>query len=186
MDSDQEIISLLWGRDQSALNMIKEKYGSYIARIAQTLLNDPRDVEECLSDAYMQLWQAIPPARPNNLGGFLAATVRNCAIDRLRKQSSQKRGGSRLDLALEEFSELLQSGDDVEQTVSDEMLIGEINALLSEMKPKNRIIFVKRYWYLEPIAQIAEECGMNINTVKSILRRTREQLRRALLKGGDK
>ena len=78
--TDQLLIDLYFARDKRAVAETKEKYGAWCAAIAWRLLRDSRDVEECLSDCALAVWNAIPPQRPEHFKGWLGAIVRNRAI----------------------------------------------------------------------------------------------------------
>lgn len=75
--TDQQLIDLYFARDERAVAETKEKYGAWCAAIAWRLLRDSRDVEECLSDCALAVWNAIPPQRPEHFKGWLGAIVRN-------------------------------------------------------------------------------------------------------------
>ena len=102
---DQEIIARFFARDEEGLTAARARYEPYCAAVARSLLNDPRDQEECLSDTWLRAWNSIPPQRPRSLGAFLAKITRNLAINRLRDGNAQRRGGGQVPLALEELGE---------------------------------------------------------------------------------
>ena len=98
---DRDIIDLYWARDQRAVGETAAKYGPYCAAVADNILHDSRDTEECVNDTWLKAWNAMPPQRPQRLKLFLARITRNLAFDRWRKGSAQRRGGGELPLALE-------------------------------------------------------------------------------------
>ena len=83
--TDQELVELFWQRREEALTGLQDKYGGWCRSIAGRILGEERDVEECLGDCWLQLWNAIPPARPQHFRGYLGAVVRNRARRRLRE-----------------------------------------------------------------------------------------------------
>jgi RNA polymerase sigma-70 factor (ECF subfamily) len=68
---DKQIIDLFWLRDEAALRETQQKYDRLCRQIAHNILTDVQDVNECLNDSYLTLWQTIPPQRPQNLAAFL-------------------------------------------------------------------------------------------------------------------
>ena len=91
--TDQQIIEAYWRRDEAAIRETAAAYGSYCFTVANNILGDPRDAEECVSDTWLGAWNSIPPQRPGRLGFFLARLTRNLAIDRWRAKNAGKRGG---------------------------------------------------------------------------------------------
>ena len=100
---DSELITLYEQRDESLFELISQKYGKYVHFIADNILGDTRDSEECVDDAYLALWNSIPPHRPESLKAYLARLTRNIALDALRKISAAKRGGDSVSQALDEL-----------------------------------------------------------------------------------
>ena len=96
---DATIINLFWARDEAAIPAAQDKYGAYCRAIALGILADARDADECVNDALLRLWRAIPPERPRSLRAFLGRITRNLAINALRDASRQKRGGGAAALA---------------------------------------------------------------------------------------
>ena len=87
--TDGELVELLWERREEALERVQEKYAPWCRAIARNILGREEDVEECLSDCWFQLWNAIPPARPVRFQGYLGAVVRNRAL-LLRKRLGRR------------------------------------------------------------------------------------------------
>ena len=67
---DQQIIQLFFQRCEEAITQTQKKYGALCRSVAQRLLTDPRDTEECVSDTYLRVWNAIPPERPPLFAGL--------------------------------------------------------------------------------------------------------------------
>lgn len=177
---DNQIVGLFWQRDEKALAEVEAKYGAYCRRLAQRVLNNERDAEECVADAYLDVWNRIPPHKPSALGAFIGKIVRHIAIDKLRKRSAQKRGGGEVFLALEELEDCISSGDDVEKEFQRSELAGAVNDFLSSLPETERRVFLRRYWYMDSIDRICERFGFSESKVKTMLHRTREKLREYL------
>ena len=158
------ILELYAERSEAAVRQTDEKYGRYCRRIAYDILQSDEDAEECVNDAYMRAWNSIPPKKPENLRTFLGKMVRN--------------------LALEEMEECVPSASDTEQSVDGALLSQLLNDFLAGMKPEARNIFMRRYWYLSSVKDIAAEFGFSESKVKMSLHRSREELKKFLIKEG--
>ena len=177
---DSAIIDLYWAREERALSETDTKYGGYCRSIAFNILHSYEDTEECVNDTYLHAWNAIPPARPGSLRAFLGAIVRNLAINRLNYNRARRRSAAIV--ALDEFAECLPDGTEpITDTVA---LRAAFDSFLASLPERERVIFVRRYWYLCPVAEIARGMDIPEGTVKSILSRTRERFRIHLEKEG--
>ena len=174
---DREIIALYWARKERALEETDRKYGSYCWTIAFNILRNREDTEECVNDTWMRAWNAIPPNRPAILSAFLGRITRNLSLDRYKAGKTEKRGGGRMKMTLEELSECLPSSQDVEQTVMEAELACLIDRFLRTLPEKECCIFLRRYWYVDTTLEIANRYKMSEGTVKSTLHRTRQKLK---------
>ncbi|MEY8386363.1 sigma-70 family RNA polymerase sigma factor [Oscillospiraceae bacterium 38-13] len=180
---DHAIIDLYWSRDPDAIRRTGEKYGPYCRTIARNILPDRRDAEECVNDTWLNAWNAMPEDRPGFLAQYLGKITRNLAFTRWRASRAEKRGGGELPLVLDELAECV-SPDDTFQTVEASELEETINRFLLTLAERDRNLFLRRYWYTEPMADIAARYGMREGTVRTSLFRTREKLRCYLEKEG--
>lgn len=178
---DREIIELYWARSETAVRETERKYGGYCTSIIRRVLEDRRDVEECLGDTWLGAWNAMPPQRPERLPPFLGRIARNTALDRYSYNTAQKRGG--FEAVLEELAECVggnPAGEDF-----DLRRLGEaISAYLDTVSPAARRMFLRRYWYCDTVAEIAAGCDCTQGRVKSLLHRTRKGLRAYLKQEG--
>ena len=181
---DSKIIDLYWARKEQALSETDAKYGSYCRTIAHNILHNHEDTEECVSDTWLHAWNAMPPQRPGVLSAFLGRITRNLSFDRCKYQQAEKRGGGVLPLALDELGECIPARSGVEHELEHRELAAAIDAFLRTLPEKECNLFLRRYWYVDSIADIAARYGMKENTVKSVLFRTREKLRKYLGKEG--
>lgn len=179
---DTRIISLYWHRNPEAIEQTKRKYGAYCFTIAQNLLGDHRDAEECVSDTYLGAWNAIPPHKPSHLNLFLAKLTRRAAFNCYQSRSAQKRGGGELPLVLEELDQCIAGGTDPEALVQARELKDCIQDFVEGLSQKERTLFVKRYFFTQSVNQIAKELGMTANHVSVALSRIRGKLRERLIK----
>lgn len=175
---DEEIIALYWERNEDAITKTAGKYGHYLRSIAFRVLRNKEDTEECLNDAYLGAWNAIPPNRPKPLRVFLGRIVRNIALDRVDYNRRQKRNREH-DILLSELEECLPDRR-TEQKIQEEELIFLLNAFLAELCMEKRKVFVRRYWYFDSVKEIAVRFGMPEGSVKTSLFRMRASLKKYL------
>ena len=181
---DQRIVELYWQRDENAIAETAKKYGKYLHSIAYRILRDESDAEECVSDACFAAWNAMPPHRPAVLSAFLGKLARRISIDVLRKRNAEKRGAGEYALALNELEECVSGNDSVEEEAVREALRNRINVFLKTLPADERNVFLRRYWYMEGVRDIAKRSGFSESKVKSMLHRTRAKLRTVLEKEG--
>ena len=173
---DEKIVSLYWERNETAIEKTQEKYGSYCMTIANRILYDHQESEECVNDTWLRAWHTMPPDKPVRLKLFLAKITRNLSFDRYRKRTALKRGNGEMELLLSELAESLPSSQNLEEEIITAEMIECLNRCLGKMPPKQRNIFLKRYFYAQPIAEIAEAFGISYSSVSMILSRTRKKL----------
>ncbi len=181
---DEVIVELYWQRDEEAIRASQTKYGGYCGSIAQNLLADRLDAEECVNDTWAGAWEAMPPHRPQRLRLFLGKITRRLACDVLRAKNAQKRGGGEYPAALEELGECVPPAPGVEAAVEARELEELVDRFLHTLPERDCSVFLRRYWYAEPLGAVAERYGLKLNTVKTSLFRTRKKLRTYLEKEG--
>jgi RNA polymerase sigma-70 factor (ECF subfamily) len=177
---DRKIIELYFNRDESAISKTDKKYGKLCRYIAYRILGDNQDSEECVNDTYLKAWNNMPPQKPDILSAFLSRITRNIAINRVMHDNTKKRGGEFTEVS-DETLEIVSGNDDI---CDDIALKQAINSFLAKLPPRTRVIFMRRYWYMSSIKEIAEDYGTPEGTVKSILSRTRQDFKNHLLKEG--
>lgn len=181
---DSQIVDLYWAREERAIGETERKYGSYCRSIARSILKNPEDEEECISDTWLRAWNAMPDARPSILSSFLGRITRNLSFDRYKAAHTDKRGGGNLPAALDELAECVAAPGGVELELEGRELSRAIDAFLRTLPERECSIFLRRYWFVDGVQEIALRFGMKENSVKSILFRTREKLRKYLEKEG--
>jgi len=184
---DKGIVELFWRRSEEAIRQAADKYGGICRRIANNIVNDESEAEECVNDAYLKLWLSIPPARPDSLSAFLYKIVRRLALDRFRKRRAEKRGGDHHDVLLSELSDCLpdQSGiGNVDKWTERAELSEALDRFLRKQSVEARRVFLLRYFYLFDLREIAEKEGISENALTVRLSRTRKALRKALEQEG--
>lgn len=181
---DNEIVKLFFERSEDALFEIKEKYERYVQYIAYNILNNKEDAEECVNQAYLKIWNSIPPHSPENLAAYLGKVVRNLALDFYDRRTAEKRGNGQGVAVYEELKDCLESAMCVEQVIDEVTLRELLNQFLQTLPRETRMIFVQRYWYFCSIREIAEEFHIGESKVKMILLRTRKKLKKKLEEEG--
>lgn len=182
--SEQEILALCQARQQQALAAMAEKYGSYCYTVAYNILADHHDAEECVNDAYLAVWNAVPQAAPKSLLPYLAKTTRNIALKRLEHNQAQKRDGRFL-LILDELAEVLPSEASVEDEVAQREVMEAINDFLRrKAKADERQLFLRRYFWGDSIGELTVTFRSSESKIKSQLFRTRQRLRSYLEERG--
>jgi len=182
---DKKIIELYELRSNKAIEETGKKYGKYCYTIAYNILFNASDSEETVNDTYLGAWNCIPPQYPVVLSSFLGKITRRLSIDKLRKRNSVKRGGGELPAVISELSECLSDEKhNTENVVEGNLLTEVINKFLSSLKKEERKVFLLRYFYTESIKNISKQMNFSESKVKSMLFRTRNNLKNLLTEEG--
>ncbi len=179
---DSEIIGLYIARDECAIRETERKYGKLCFRIANNLLRNDSDSEECVNDTYLTVWNKIPPARPDNLTAFICKIARNISLKKLEYNNAQKRSADET-VSFSEMEEFLPDYSIAEGTENEEL--GKlISDFLRTEKELDRNVFLRKYWFFDSVGDISERYSLSGSNVKSRLFRTRNRLRLFLKKEG--
>ena len=179
---DKAIIAGLTARIEDTLNMVAKRFGRSLQHLTMNILGNSHDAEECVNDTYLALWNAIPPAKPDPLAGYVMRTGRNLALKKRRENTAQKRD-NRYDLSMDELAEAL-SGGTLEEITEAKELGRAIDRFLDTLNKENRILFLRRYWFGDSVQTIAKMRGMSENSVSVRLNRIRSKLRNYLIQEG--
>ena len=181
---DYQIIELYFQRNADAIKETDSKYGSYCFTIANNILHNIEDSEECVNDTWFHAWNVMPPQRPTRLRLFLAKITRNLSFNRFQAQSAKKRGGGEIHLVLDELAECIAHESDIENEYMAKELGEYIRLFVRTLPERDGNIFIRRYFFTEPISAIANRYQMSANNVMVILSRTRKKLKVHLEKEG--
>lgn len=181
---DQMIVELYLQRDESAIQETEKSYGNYLRTIAYNILSNIEDSKESVNDTYLNVWNSIPPHKPNVLSTYLVKLTRRASIDIYRKRSRDKRKASEYAISLSELDDCVSKGDTTAQSVDLNILAKEINIYLRTLSEEARNTFIGRYYFMDSIRDISAYYGMSQSKVKSMLHRTRIGLRTYLEQGG--
>ena len=160
--NDSEIIELYFQRDEQAIKETDSRYGGLCHHIAYNILNNKEDAEECVSDAYVGVWNAIPPARPDNFMAFISRITRNLSLKKLEFITRDKRSR--------------------DMSVSLEELGSAISRFLRGQKAEARNVFIRKYYFFDSVKEIAARYSFTESKVKNMLLHTRKKLRDYLVK----
>ena len=181
---DSKIIDLYWARSQQAIEESQNKYGAYCHAIALRILERREDAEECVNDTWLRAWNAMPPQRPAILSAFFGKLTRNLSLDRWRRARAAKRGGSQVEVALQELEDCLPDLRRPDEALEAAETAAVISAFLRGQPQLDRRLFVRRYFHLESLDELGVRFGLTQGQVKSRLHRTRRKLKLALEREG--
>lgn len=176
--TDSQIIALFWDRNEDAIRETDRVYGRRLHVLSDRILRNEQDAQESVSDTYLKTWETIPPQRPAYFFAYLAKLCRNFSLSRLQWQSAAKRSAQVVELT-REMDECIPDHS-LERKLEGEELGQLLNAFLDGLSRENRLIFLRRYWYADPVREIAERYQISESKVKTQLHRTRKKLQQFL------
>lgn len=183
MLTDGEIIDLFFERSEEAIFELSAKYDKICVKVAYNILGNKEDTEECVNDAYLGVWNTIPPTRPDPLLSFLLKIVRNISINRIHFKSRQKRSKV-FEECLHELERQTPSTISVEDQYDASQITVYINEFLENVEKTNQMLFVRRYWYFDSYEELSEITGLSEGAIRTRLSRMREKLREFMLSKG--
>lgn len=179
---DRKLTEMLFARSEQAIEALSDRFGGRLYATAYNILNSREDAQEAVNDTYLALWNAIPPAKPDPLEGYVHRTGRNIALKKLRFLRAQKRS-SQYDVSLDELSAVL-SGEALEDTLDARALGQAIDCFLTGLPKQSRILFLRRYWFGDSVKQLSMDFSLSENAISVRLSRIRNQLKQYLQKEG--
>lgn len=180
---DKQIVDLYWARSETAIAETEKKYGRYCHYIAYQILYNDEDAKEVVNDTYLKTWNTVPPQRPDPLKPYVGMISRQLAIDAYEAQHTQKRGGQ-VTLVLDELSECIPNNDNGADIGESVALSDALTRFIWALPQRTRNIFVRRYFYMSSVAEIAKDFSMKESNVTMHLFRTRKKLEHFLKKEG--
>ena len=177
---EAKILALFYHRSADAVNEAQQAYGSLLRQLCGNILEDERDTEECINDTLLALWNTIPPEKPDSLLAYTCRIGRNQALKRRRDSHAAKRD-SRLSLPLEELLAVLPAPT-LEEQWDAEQLVRTIEGWLDGQSKSDRVLFLRRFWFGDPIREAAARVGLSETTAAKRLQRMKKRLR-SYLKG---
>ena len=180
---DREIVELFWKRSPQAVDALAMAYGTQLRRLAGNILSNPQDAEECVNDAYLGLWDSIPPARPQPLLPYALRVVRNLCLKRYHYNRAGKRN-NQMEVALSELENCLAGSSTPEREQDAKELGAVLNSFVKGLSHRDRVLFLGRYWYGSSYKELALKLGITENNAAVRLSRLRDKLRAHLQKKG--
>lgn len=181
---DSKIIELFFARNEDAIKHTDNTYGRRLFHLADNIVRNDQDAEESVSDTYMKAWDTIPPKKPVHLFAYLAKICRNFALKKLDWKAAAKRNTEVVSLTQEMETCIPDTSRDAEVEARE---LGRIlDAFLRTLSDENQMVFLRRYWYVDTIAEIAARYGISESAVQMRLNRTRSKLAAYLAKEGIK
>lgn len=181
---DKAILDLYWARSERAIAETGKQYGAYCYSIAYNILSNREDSEESVNDTWLAAWNTMPPKRPAVLSAFLGKMTRYISLNRWKERTRKKRGGGEVILCLEELEGCVGGTKSVEDELVKKEQLACVNRFLEALPETERKVFLCRYWYFQPVEEIAARFGFTQSKAASMLHRTRQKLRKALEKEG--
>jgi RNA polymerase sigma-70 factor (ECF subfamily) len=182
--TDTQIVDLYLSRSESAIGETAKQYGAYCASIAMNILHNKEDADECVNDAYLKLWNTIPPERPRTFSTYIGRITRNLSLNRYKSKTAGKRGGGDTALLSSELQDCIPDSRQVEDVADNNELSKAIDDFLSTLKENNMVYFIRRYWHMDSPREIAEKFGVSEGKVLMSLVRTRKKMKEYLEKRG--
>ena len=171
---DAKIIDLFWARSEEAIQETNKAYGRKLHALANKILNNREDAEESVNDTYLKTWEIIPPQRPKYYYAFLASICRHLSFHKVDWKLAAKRNAEVVTLTQE--MEMCIPDTRRDRELEGKELGRIMNAFLESLPKDTRLIFLRRYWHVDTIAEIAARYGMTESKVKMQLSRTRAKL----------
>ena len=173
--NDNQILELFCNGSESALEAVSKKYGAAMLRLAKNILSDEQDAEECVNDAYLSTWQAVPAAKPSNLKAYLLQSVRNAALERLRSSRAKKRGGGAAVSSFEELEECIPDSRREEHGDNEKLRL-QLESFLAGLSAEKRTIFLGRFWFSYSVTEIAWKMGKSEKYISNQLYNLKRKL----------
>lgn len=180
---DSTIIDLFFERSEKAIFELANKYGKIFMSLSLNIVNDYHDAEECVNDSYLGVWNSIPPNKPNPLLSYVCRIVRNISVNRYKRNHAEKRKGN-YDLCLEELEKTIGLSAEMDDSLSVREISSYIEEFLDSLDEINRMIFVRRFWYMDSYKKIAKESKLKESTVRVRMLRVKSNLKDFLAKKG--
>ena len=180
---DQKIIDLYTNREERAIYETDKKYGRLCTSISMGILNDMRDSEECVSDTWFALWNQIPPKKPNPFKAYICRIIKNLSLKCYEYHHAKKRN-SQYDLSLEELEECISKEQNIESQIELRELKWIIAKFIEDLPKEKRILFLRRYWFLQSVSEMARDYEVTSKNMSVKLLRIRKDLKEYLKEEG--
>ena len=176
---DREILAALTARNETAITALDAAYGRLCRSIARNILGSDEDAEECVNDTWLKIWASVPPDEPRSLTAYAGTITRRLAINRWHANHADCRQ-TEASIPLDELDAILHGSDEISARIDRAELIDLLNTFLAGLDRQTRVVFVRRYWNMDTLADISARLGLREGTVRVKLHRARQKLRKEL------
>lgn len=176
---DKKITELLIQKDEKGIDELLKKYEPLMKYIISPILKNPQDKEDCICEVTMRVWEkaAYFDVRKGSLTAWLTAITRNTALNFTRSRAEHT--------SLEDVKETVASNEPTpEEAMMEKERQAQLQKAINALPNKEKTLFYRKYYYLQPISQIASEMGMTERAIEGKLYRLKKKLRKML--GGEK
>lgn len=180
--TDADIIDAFFRREEAAVSAVTSEYGKYLFKIAFNILGNDEDSAECVNDAYLKLWNSIPPDKPKNFKAYIAKIARNIALDKYKERARGKRIPSEYTMSLDELAECLPGENDTERAYGERLLKNAVDSFVCSLSKRQKYLFICRYFYGDSIDDIAKSVNISGSMVFHELSDIRKKLKEKLIK----
>ena len=185
--NDKKIISAITARDERMLAFVVNKYSKLLWKIAASILINAasvQDVEECVADVFIYLWQ-YPEKYDSDkakLSSWLSVVARSKAVDSYRR-IARKREISMEEIVVENLGYAENSAADEEMYSMEEANSKDkLRSCIDELDEKEKELIMRRYYYEQKPAEIAVALDMPKKQVENRLYYVRQKLRKMMEK----
>ena len=176
MIEDEKIIEMFWVRSEQGIRELDIKYGKICHKLSYNIVNSRQDAEECVNDAYLGAWNAIPPATPSPFLAYICKIVRNISLKIYYRKEAARRN-STYTIAMEEIEACIADRNTVEAEMEARELARIIESFLDTLTVENRVIFMRRYWFSDSCKDIAEFVGLSEKNISVRLTRIHQKMK---------
>lgn len=180
---DEKIIELLHDRNELGLAYTAEKYDPLYRSVLHRVLTDKQDVNECANDVLMSVWNTVPPNWPVHFPAYICRIAHRIGINRFKFNTRQKRN-SDCTVLLSELEGCIPARSRAEDRHEAKQLQQVVNTFLQKLDPQTRVLFIRRYFFMESVQELADRYAVTANFVAVRLHRARTALRKLLEKEG--
>lgn len=170
--SEENFISRLKQRDEKALEYVIDNYGWVMKTVVKKhLFNLESYQEECMNDIILLIWNNIHKfdETKSSFKNWVATISKYKSIDYLRKYKNSIDNDNIDDLNI-------ASKYDVHEEIIKDQLSKELDDILSQLKPKDKELFMKLYIKQQDIDEVAADMGISKNNVYIRLSRGKKKL----------
>ncbi|WP_313131000.1 RNA polymerase sigma factor [Anaerocolumna sp.] len=177
---DEAIIDLIYDKNELGLSKLADKYEKLLIHIAKSILGSrSRDIEECVNDTYLKVWNHIEryDMEKASLKTYLKVILRNTAINKLRDLSRREESEFPDDIS-DIAKYYIDNSQSVEGKVFSKENVKQLSSVISGLKETDKELVIRKYFYLQSSKDIAKGTKMTVTAVDSRLSRLRTKMKK--------